>query len=266
MKKKLVLLMSVVVLGVIFIQYRQAAVSTSSNVSQIANEENDISKAQQTAEEFVKKYFTYNPGNIEETLDKASSYFLNQKDILDGKDFQVKIIKSKNEVSTCILSKVESKAEENIKIDNKDYKAYVLNLKVDYILDGRPVYQEIKLKMVSEDENWRIASYEYSVLPEIEKAMKEGEDFVKNNKGKLPSEAFAKTHPVECGIYYIANKLKNETVNQYGITFEFYSIINNTEFELIFKVKEGNKEEIKIINIKMQDDKSYKVVGEKIVK
>lgn len=265
MKKTLALIMSVIVSGVIFTQCRQATVSTSSNTAEINSEENNILKAQQTAEGFVKEYFTYNPNTIEATLEKSASYFLNPKDILDGKDFQVKIIKSKNEVSTYILSKVESKTEENISIDNKDYKSYVLNLKIDYILDGRPIYQEIKLKMVNKDEKWVIASYEYNVLPEIEKAMKEGEDFAKKNKGKLPSEAFAKTHPVECGIYYIANKLERESMNKYGIDFEFYNVINDKDFELIFKVNKNNKEEIQIIHVTMQEDKKYKVVGEKII-
>ncbi|MPM37645.1 hypothetical protein SDC9_84263 [bioreactor metagenome] len=152
MKKTLALLMSVIVSGAIFIQCKQAAVSTSSNIAEISSEENNISKAQQAAEEFVKEYFTYNPNTIGEVLDKASSYFLNPKDILDGKDFQVKIIKSKNEVSTYILSTLGSKIEENIKIDNKEYKSYVLNFKIDYILDGKPIYKEIKLRMVNKDE------------------------------------------------------------------------------------------------------------------
>lgn len=266
MKKTLALLMSVIVSGAIFIQCRQAAVSTSSNIAEISIEENNISKAQQAAEEFVKEYFTYNPSTIGEVLDKASSYFLNPKDILDGKDFQVKIIKSKNEVSTYILSTLGSKIEENIKIDNKEYKSYVLNFKIDYILDGKPIYQEIKLRMVNKDEKWFIASYEYNVLPEIEKAMKEGEDFAKKNKGKLPSESFAKTHPVECGIYYIASKFQKEHIDQYGIEFEFYNIINDKDFELIFKVNEDNKEEIQIIYVTMQDDKTYKVVRENTIK
>lgn len=266
MKKTLALLMSVVVSGAIFIHYKQASVSTSGNMAEISIEENSTLKAQQTAEEFIRQYFTYNPNTIGEVLDKSSSYFLNQKDILDGKDFQVKIIKSKNEVSTYILSTLGSKTEENIKIDNKEYKSYVLNFKIDYILDGRPIYQEIKLRMVNKDEKWVIASYEYNVLPEIEKAMKEGEDFAKKNKGKLPSESFAKTHPVECGIYYIASKLQKEYIDQYGIAFEFYNILNDKDFELIFKVSKNNKEEIRIIYVTMQDDKTYKVVNEKVVK
>lgn len=266
MKKTLALLMSVIVSGAIFIQCKQAAVRTSSNIAEISSEENNISKAQQAAEEFVKEYFTYNPNTIGEVLDKSSSYFLNPKDILDGKDFQVKIIKSKNEVSTYILSTLGSKIEENIKIDNKEYKSYVLNFKIDYILDGKPIYQEIKLRMVNKNEKWVIASYEYNVLPEIEKAMKEGEDFAKKNKGKLPSESFAKTHPVECGIYYIGSKLQKEHIDQYGIEFEFYNIINDKDFELIFKVNKDNKEEIQIIYVTMQDDKTYKVVREKTIK